>query len=153
MRLARVTCILLAALALLAPAGTTAAAPTGPLTWDVHLALAPTYFAPAETPGVITPFMVLYALHDAVIKPMPDRRWAPSLAESWTQSERAAYYAEYGDRKLRSVLYTGSAAFGTAATRLQTYVVGGGRYVNHGLNVITGFAYSAPYEDLTLRKK
>jgi peptide/nickel transport system substrate-binding protein len=124
--------------------------------------------------------------------------------------ERAAYYAEYGDKKLRGVLYTGSAAFGNAATRLETYVVGGGRYVygsapdidglfaeqvneinprvrqqvlhkiqqmvherammipvmetaflngvgarvdNHGLNVITGFAYSAPYEDLTLRKK
>ena len=29
----------------------------------------------------------------------------------------------------------------------------GGRVDNHGLNVITGFAYSAPYEDLTLRKK
>jgi hypothetical protein len=24
---------------------------------------------------------------------------------------------------------------------------------NHGLNVIPGFAYSAPYEDLTIRKK
>jgi peptide/nickel transport system substrate-binding protein len=87
MRLARVTCILLAALALLAPAGATVAAPTGQLTWGVHIALAPTYFDPAETPGLITPFMVLYALHDAVIKPMPDRPWAPSLAESWTQSK------------------------------------------------------------------
>ena len=24
-----------------------------------------------ETPGIITPFMVLYALHDAMVKPMP----------------------------------------------------------------------------------
>jgi hypothetical protein len=29
----------------------------------------------------------------------------------------------------------------------------GGRVDNHGLNVIPGFAYSAPYEDLTLRTR
>ena len=124
--------------------------------------------------------------------------------------ERAAYYNDYGEKKLRGVLYTGSAAFGNSATRLETYVVGGGRYVygsapdidglfaeqvnesnprvrqqvlhriqqmmvervmfipvmetaflngvgptvdNHGLNVIPGFAYSAPYEDLRLKRK
>ncbi len=37
----------------------------------VHISLAPTWFDPAETPGIITPFMVLYALHDALVKPMP----------------------------------------------------------------------------------
>ena len=119
-------------------------------------------------------------------------------------------YSEYGDKKLRGVLYTGSAAFGNAATRLESYMVGGGRYVYgshpdmdglfseqvnetnirvrqqiltkiqqmahervmfipvmetaflngvgprvevHGLNVIPGFAYSAPYEDLKVKKK
>ena len=87
MRLARTAVVLLAALALLAPAGPAAAAPTGQLTWGVHIALAPTYFDPAETPGLITPFMVLYALHDAVVKPMPGQPFAPSLAESWTQSK------------------------------------------------------------------
>ena len=34
-------------------------------TWAVHVSLAPTWFDPAETSGIITPFMVLYALHDA----------------------------------------------------------------------------------------
>src|SRR6516165_4042892 len=43
------------------------------LTWGVHISLAPTWFDPAETPGIITPFMVLYALHDALVKPMPGR--------------------------------------------------------------------------------
>ncbi len=47
------------------------AAPEGQLTWGVHITLAPTWFDPAETPGMITPFMVLYALHDAMVKPMP----------------------------------------------------------------------------------
>ena len=86
MRLAR-TGVLLTVLALLAPAGTVWATPTGQLTWGVHISLAPTYFDPAETPGLITPFMVLYALHDAVVKPMPGQPFAPSLAESWTQSK------------------------------------------------------------------
>jgi peptide/nickel transport system substrate-binding protein len=86
MRLAR-TIVLLAALGLTAPAGPTAAAPAGQITWGVHISLAPTYFDPAETPGLITPFMVLYALHDAVAKPMPGQPFAASLAESWTQSK------------------------------------------------------------------
>src|SRR5437660_11203022 len=62
------------------------AAPEGQVTWAVHVSLAPTWFDPAETPGVITPFMMLYALHDALVKPMPGNAWAPSLAESWTAS-------------------------------------------------------------------
>ena len=41
----------------------------------MHISLAPTWFDPAETPGIITPFMVLYALHDAVVKPMPGQNW------------------------------------------------------------------------------
>src|SRR5262245_1549713 len=51
------------------------AAPEGQLTFAVHVSLAPTWFDPAETPGVITPFMTLYALHDALVKPMPGHAW------------------------------------------------------------------------------
>jgi peptide/nickel transport system substrate-binding protein len=60
--------------------------PKGQITIAVNITLAPTWFDPAETPGVITPFMMLYALHDALVKPMPGNAWAPSLAESWTAS-------------------------------------------------------------------
>ena len=77
------------ALLLLAP-GARARRPEGQLTWGVHITLAPTCFDPAETPGLITPFMVLYALHDALVKPMPGKPLAPSLAESWTVSKRRA---------------------------------------------------------------
>src|SRR5215469_9135851 len=65
----------------------------GQLTWGVHTTLAPTWFDPAETSGIVTPYMVMYALHDAVLKPMPDQPLAPSLAESWTSSEDALSYA------------------------------------------------------------
>src|SRR5213594_2458392 len=61
-------------------------APEGQLTWAVHVTLAPTWFDPAETAGIITPFMFLYALHDALVKPMPGNPMAPSLAESWSAS-------------------------------------------------------------------
>ena len=75
-----------------------AAGPAGQLTWGIHVSLAPTWFDPAETPGIITPFMVLYALHDGMVKPMPGQPLAPSLAESWTGSEDGAVY-EFVPRK------------------------------------------------------
>jgi len=69
-----------------------AAAPEGQLTIAVHVSLAPAWFDPAETPGVITPFLTLYALHDALVKPMPGNAFAPSLAESWTASKDGLTY-------------------------------------------------------------
>src|ERR1700730_14686963 len=74
------------------PRSAFAAGPEGQLTWGVHISLAPTWFDPAETPGLITPFMVLYALHDAMVKPMPGQPLAPSLAESVTASEDGLSY-------------------------------------------------------------
>src|SRR5438445_2825640 len=68
------------------------AAPTGQLTWGIHVSLAPTWFEPAEASGIITPFMVFYALHDGMVKPMPGRVLAPSLAESFAASEDGRGY-------------------------------------------------------------
>ena len=89
----RVRSILVGALALtlILPA-MAFAAPEGQMTWAVHFSLAPTLFEPAETPGVVSPFMILYALHDALLKPMPGNRMAPSLAESWTVSPDGLVY-------------------------------------------------------------
>jgi peptide/nickel transport system substrate-binding protein len=75
-----------------APEFAFAAGPEGQLTWGIHVSLAPTWFDPAETPGIITPFMVLYALHDGMVKPMPGKPMAPSLAESWSGSEDGLNY-------------------------------------------------------------
>ena len=53
--------------------------------WALYVTLAPAWFDPGESVvGVLTPFWVLYALHDALVKPMPGQRYAASLAESWT---------------------------------------------------------------------
>jgi len=69
-----------------------AAAADGQLTWGVHVSLAPTWFDPAEAPGIITPYMIYYALHDAMVKPMPGQPAAPSLAESWSVSKDGLVY-------------------------------------------------------------
>src|ERR1700674_2305744 len=70
-----------------APGSRRAGGPQGQLIWGVHVSLAPVWFDPADVSGIITPFMVLYALHDAMVKPMPGQLIAPSLAEAWSGSE------------------------------------------------------------------
>ena len=67
-------------------------APSGQMTWAVHIQIAPTWFDPAETPGIITPFMFMYAMHDALLKPMPDNPMAPSLATTWQESPDGLAY-------------------------------------------------------------
>ena len=69
------------------------AAPSGDLTYGVHISLAPTWFDPAETPSLVTPYMLYYALHDAMLKPMPGELMAHSLAESWSASEDGMSYS------------------------------------------------------------
>jgi len=54
--------------------------------WALYVTLSPVWFDPGEVTGQLTPFWVLYALHDALVKPMPGNLMAPSLAESWTVS-------------------------------------------------------------------
>src|SRR5262247_4155811 len=76
----------------LAIAALVSAAPEGELISAVHFTVAPTLFEPAETPGLVSPFMFLYALHDALVKPMPDKSMAPSLAESWSTSPDGLVY-------------------------------------------------------------
>ncbi len=70
-----------------APGMALAAGSPSKLTWAVHVSLAPTWFDPADTLGLITPYMVLYAIHDAMVKPMPGKLQAPCLAESWSTSK------------------------------------------------------------------
>jgi peptide/nickel transport system substrate-binding protein len=84
--------VLLAVLSVFGVADSATAAPEGTMTWGVHITLASRWLDPAETEGIITPFMVLYALHDALVKPMPGNINTPSLAESFTQSKDGLTY-------------------------------------------------------------
>ena len=60
--------------------------------WALYVTLSPVWFDPGEVVGLITPFWVLYAIHDALVKPMPGHPIAPSLAESWTVSADQRVY-------------------------------------------------------------
>src|SRR5262249_12067470 len=68
------------------------AAPEGQITWAVHFTIAPVWFDPGEHTQGITPVFTYYALHDALVKPMPGNLMAPSLAESWTVSRDGLSY-------------------------------------------------------------
>ncbi|PYM90984.1 MAG: hypothetical protein DME08_22945, partial [Candidatus Rokuibacteriota bacterium] len=53
--------------------------PEGQLTIAFDASIAPTFLDPAETSGIATPFAFLYAMHDALIKPLPGNNMAPCL--------------------------------------------------------------------------
>jgi peptide/nickel transport system substrate-binding protein len=82
--------LVLLVIALIAPAPA-GAAPEGQMTWAIHTTLVPSWFDPAEMIQQ-TPFLVLSATHDALVKPMPGKTMAPSLAESWTVSTDGLVY-------------------------------------------------------------
>src|SRR5919197_5332977 len=84
--------VMLLVLLLLVLAGPALAAPEGTLTWGLHVTLATKWLDPSDTEAFINPFMVLYALHDALVKPMPGGDNTPSLAESWTMSKDGLTY-------------------------------------------------------------
>jgi peptide/nickel transport system substrate-binding protein len=67
--------------------GAPALAAEGEMRWGLHVTLAARWLDPAETEAFSTPFMVLYAIHDALVKPMPGGLNTPSLAESWQESK------------------------------------------------------------------
>jgi len=90
-----------ASFVILALSSTPAAAqPDGQLAMAFDASIAPTFLDPAETPGIGTPFVFLYALHDALFKPLPGNAMAPCLAESWKESPDGLSY----DLKLREGL-------------------------------------------------
>ena len=88
----RISTVALVLLILVTGVSTVAAAPEGQVTWGIHVSLVPSWFDPAETTGIVTPFMVMYAIHDAMVKPLPGNPLAPSLAQSWTTSPDGLAY-------------------------------------------------------------
>ena len=79
--LARFVLPLIAVLIVALPAA--AQQPAGQAVIAFHVTIAPTWFDPSTAPPQITPFGVMYALHDALVRPYPGHKMGPSLAESW----------------------------------------------------------------------
>src|SRR5678815_1724891 len=72
-----------------------AAAQTGPtgeaiIAW--HVTIAPTWLDPSSAPPQVTPFGILYAIHDGLVRPLPGQKLGNSLAESWSESPDGLVY-------------------------------------------------------------
>jgi len=72
--------------------GAAAAEPHGKVTIAWHVTISPSWFDPSAAPPQITPFGMLYAIHDALVRPYPGQKMGPSLAESWQESEDGLTY-------------------------------------------------------------
>jgi len=88
----RLAILLLVLATLLGPGAAGAVPPDGTMALGLHVTLVSRWLDPGETEALITPFMVLYALHDALVKPMPGNIMTPSLAASWTVSKDGLTY-------------------------------------------------------------
>jgi peptide/nickel transport system substrate-binding protein len=80
------------ALLLAAAAPVSAAEPAGEVTVSFHVTVAPSWFDPSTAPPQITPFGVMYAVHDALARPLPGQKMGASLAESWSESKDGLVY-------------------------------------------------------------
>ena len=66
--------------------------PEGQLALSFAVTVIPAYLDPAEAAQPIAAASCLYALHDALIKPLSGHPMAPALAESWTESPDGLVY-------------------------------------------------------------
>jgi peptide/nickel transport system substrate-binding protein len=82
--------LLVCAVVCLAVPGRVVAAPEGTLTVAMHFSPVTRWLDPGEGESTITPYLLLYALHDGLLKPMPGQASAPSLAESWSMAKDMA---------------------------------------------------------------
>jgi peptide/nickel transport system substrate-binding protein len=57
-----------------------------------HVTIAPSWFDPSTAPPQVTPFGLLYAMHDALLRPLPGQKMGNSLAESWKESPDGLTY-------------------------------------------------------------
>ncbi|HET7342904.1 MAG TPA: ABC transporter substrate-binding protein [Methylomirabilota bacterium] len=84
--------VIVAVALLLAVAAPAAAQPAGEVSVSFHVTVAPSWFDPSTAPPQITPFGVLYAVHDALVRPLPGQKMGPALAESWKESPDGLTY-------------------------------------------------------------
>src|SRR6185295_13005464 len=80
-------CALIVLALLCASATRAAAAPEGTLTIAMHFTPVSRWLDPADGESTITPFFLLYVLHDGLVKPMPGVGSGPSLAQSWAMAK------------------------------------------------------------------
>jgi peptide/nickel transport system substrate-binding protein len=71
-------------------AGQPSSAAEAVMAWPITIS--PAWFDPSTAPPQITPFGILYAIHDALVRPLPGQKMGNSLAESWEESPDGLAY-------------------------------------------------------------
>ncbi|MBO0735690.1 MAG: ABC transporter substrate-binding protein [Alphaproteobacteria bacterium] len=66
--------------------------PSGKIVIAFHVTISPAWFDPSLAPPQITPFGILYALHDALVRAYPGTKMGPALAEHWEEDEDGRTY-------------------------------------------------------------
>src|SRR5438105_8776543 len=66
--------------------------PAGEAVMAWPITIARSWFDPSTAPPQITPFGLLYALHDGLVRPLPGQKIGNSLAESWMESPDGLSY-------------------------------------------------------------
>src|SRR5258708_32803042 len=66
--------------------------PKGRVVQAWHVTISPSWFDPSSAPAQITPFGMLYAIHDALVRPYPGYKMGPSLAEKCQESPDGRTY-------------------------------------------------------------
>src|SRR5256712_2622140 len=127
--------------------------PTGEAVMAWPVTISPTWFDPSTAPPQITPFGMLYALHDALVRPLPGQKMGNSLAESWTESPDGVTYEFKLRRGLQfhngrpvtaeDVKFSFERYRGTGAKELQTRV----RQVEAVNPVMVRFHLKEPWPD------
>src|SRR5215213_5564607 len=107
-------------------------AQTGEAVIAWHVTIAPSWFDPSTAPAQITPFGILYALHDSVVRATYGTRIGPGLAESWSESADGLVYEFRLRRNLKfhngdpvtaeDVKFSYDRYKGAGAKELQSYV-------------------------------
>ena len=141
-------------------AGPVTAAPEGQLTYAVHITLVMRWLDPGDLEGLITPFMVIYALHDFSVGPpyfslgetIVGYLQAVGIRTKLRTMERAAFFSAWGAKTLRGLSYGASGAHGSAATRIDSFVASGGAYTSGGYPDIDELA-RAQVRELDRRKR
>src|SRR5262245_27801406 len=71
-------------------AGQPSSAAEAVMAWPITIS--PAWFDPSTAPPQITPFGILYAIHDALVRPLPGQKMGNSMAESWEESPDGLAY-------------------------------------------------------------
>jgi hypothetical protein len=116
--------------------------PEGEMRWALYVTLSPVWFDPGEFMG-LTAFWVLYAIHDALVKPMPGNLMTPLVTDRKKREALLFQIQQLVHERVR---------FGPIWEYVWPSGVGP-RVEEPALMLINPYPWSAPLEEVRLKRK